>query len=302
MVGLFISLVLISGVEQKLFEFKGKLLQDTVYQMINPVLRTVLRNISGSTLYISRVNWHFHVFNERGEELHKNYVEEYTILKGVPANWKAFPPGDSFVTFHGYFLDERSGTLGVDPGVYRLVVEASVGVKGIGKVELPTIEDTFVVIPPEGKEREAFDFLKKFYSPHLGHSLVISQRLLRDALRRAKPKKYKASRIIMEEHIKYYEEFLKRFPNSIYAEVVLNQYYILHKLTYLNIPEEKRKEVVRRLLTCSPYSPEVPDAINYIIKNGWTDLYGLIRKVAQEHPNSAVSWAYQRHKEELEKE
>ncbi len=54
MVGLFLSLVLIGGVEQKLFEFEGKLLQDTVYQMINPFLRTVLRNISGDTLYIDR--------------------------------------------------------------------------------------------------------------------------------------------------------------------------------------------------------------------------------------------------------
>ncbi len=172
----------------------------------------------------------------------------------------------------------------------------------MGKVELPTIEDTFVVIPPEGREKEAFDFLKKFYSPKPGQKLELSRRLLWDALRRTKPKKYKASKIIMEEYIKYYEEFLRRFPSSIYAKVVLDQYYILHKFTYLNIPEEKRKEVVRKLLTYSPYSEQVPDAINYIIKNGWSDLYGFIRRVAQEHPNSAVSWAYQQHKEELEKE
>ena len=192
--------------------------------------------------------------------------------------------GDSVVNFGDEFFYLYAGSVGLEPGEYVVRCEGSVSVKGYGELELPEVEDTFWVVEPEGEEREAFEFLKEFYSPSMGYFLKQRYNFPKGKTR-----------------YRYYLEFLQKFPHSIYTPLVLSLY------ASASILAGKRSEWLearKRLITEFPDTYEAYTGAMQLADMAKGEVLPFLREVEEKHPNSLAALGVKKviSREELEKQ
>lgn len=145
----------------------------------------------------------------------------------------------------------------------------SLRVVGYGVVELSEVEDTFWVVEPEGEEREAFEFLRKFYSPSMGYFLKQRYNFPKGKTR-----------------YRYYLEFLQKFPHSIYTPLVLSLY------ASASILAGKRSEWLearKRLITEFPDTYEAYTGAMQLADMAREEVLPFLREVVEKHPNSLAA-------------
>ena len=307
MISVLITFVM--GFSAEDFSFRVEMLKDTVYQMMTVVPRVILKNVSGDTLYVKGPDYKLHLLDSEGEELERRVIVEDLVVR-TGRGWRVMLPGDSAVNFGDEFFYLYAGSVGLEPGEYIVRCEGSVSVKGYGELELPEVEDTFWVVEPEGEEREAFEFLRKFYSPSMGYSLEISRRILRDKLRQMGETSEKPSKIIQAGLLEYYREFLRRYPNSVYTPIVLD----LYEFTCYGAgcPKEEWFGAYRRLILDFPDTYEAYTGVRgltELVKGSGAkvteeEVISILREVVEKHPNSLAALGVRKviSEEELEKQ
>ena len=301
MMGAVLSLLLCLAGPQDSFSFRVECVKDT-YLLMEPIaVKYTLKNVSDRTYYLDMYNaiydsLEFHLYELRsGREVPKFRlkVEVDAIPLSMVPDIK-FEPGDSEVSVSDIAIHYVDTSL-IMPGVYVYRVRPKLNIVGEGWVYLDFSEDTFWVVEPEGEEREAFEFLRKFYSPSMGYSLEISRRILRDKLRQMGETSEKPSKIIQAGLLEYYREFLKRYPNSVYTPIVLD----LYEFTCYGAgcPKEEWFGAYRRLILDFPDTYEAYTGVRgltELVKGSGAkvteeEVISILREVVEKHPNSLAA-------------
>ena len=289
MVGIAISLLLSLSNRIDAFSFRVECVRDT-YLLMEPIaVKYTLKNVSDRTYYLDMYNaiydsLEFHLYELRsGREVPKFRlkVEVDAIPLSMVPDIK-FEPGDSEVSVSDIAIHYVDTSL-IMPGVYVYRVRPKLNIVGEGWVYLDFSEDTFWVVEPEGEEREAFEFLRKFYGP----SMNLGARIVHEWTRgKTFTKRGERAKFIQRTRLKYAEEFLKKFPGSVYTPTVLAVYVRASRSLGM---KERCLDSLKRLITEFPDTYEAYTGAMQLADMAKEEVLPFLREVVEKHPNSLAA-------------